>query len=52
MLNQRCLVSPFITIVNALLGNTKPLIGAIQMTVIGALAAGAAFGIAKVIPQA
>lgn len=32
-----------------LLGNTKPLIGAIQMTIVGALAAGAAYGIARAI---
>ena len=34
-----------------ILGNSKPIVGALQMTFVGAIAAGAAFGIAKTIPQ-
>ncbi|KAJ3323109.1 hypothetical protein HDV06_002121 [Boothiomyces sp. JEL0866] len=34
-----------------LLGNVRPFLGALQMTIVGALAAGAAFGIASLLPK-
>jgi VIT1/CCC1 family predicted Fe2+/Mn2+ transporter len=36
---------------SVLLGNSKPLVGAIQMMIVGSLAAGAAYGVAQLIPQ-
>jgi VIT1/CCC1 family predicted Fe2+/Mn2+ transporter len=34
-----------------LLGTSRPFLGALQMTFVGALAAGAAYGVARAIPQ-